>query len=406
MAFEGYVDRADSKIIEGWAWDSDDPDKSVSVNIRINGRIVGSAQAFLYRNDLKVGGYGSGKYGFQFCPILFVGQGETEYSVEFSETSALLKRGSGVIQPNQNIYNVIEGKEKYLFLHRVDDRSLLDQITGRERLSAQQSAMYETVFRVRQALAGYIGADYAMAVVPDKMACCPSLLPGGITPSADRIAFQVLHIYRKVVGEEGFYMDPPISEDLERAWTLTTDSHLSPEGYLQYFTKLMKHLARRPSVVGTLKGVLTKGKNKMKGTDRKVRENLPKALRLPDEWIEVGGFAGDLAGRSPKPVNLEVKREFAYSVPKAKVVNMGGINEGRFVESSCSDGAPLRVLLVGSSSAEHMLPLFQENFGYVYYKHAHVLDYELLFRVKPDLILHVVTERTLHTLPSDILMKR
>jgi hypothetical protein len=60
----GYIDRVVMHSIEGWAMDLLDPVRRVTVVATVNGEVVGRARCDLYREDLRSGGYGDGRYAF------------------------------------------------------------------------------------------------------------------------------------------------------------------------------------------------------------------------------------------------------------------------------------------------------------------------------------------------------
>jgi hypothetical protein len=61
----GYVDEAVGKEVTGWAWQIDEPDRCVSLEILVDGEVVGSAVANQFRQDLADAGKGDGLHGFK-----------------------------------------------------------------------------------------------------------------------------------------------------------------------------------------------------------------------------------------------------------------------------------------------------------------------------------------------------
>jgi autotransporter passenger strand-loop-strand repeat protein len=64
---EGYVDRVQHHLIEGWAVDRAAPERAVTVVILDNGAEIGRAVADLYRADLGDGDFGDGCHGFCYA---------------------------------------------------------------------------------------------------------------------------------------------------------------------------------------------------------------------------------------------------------------------------------------------------------------------------------------------------
>lgn len=65
--FEGYFDGADCDTVWGWAWDKNQPDAPIFVNIYADGHgLIGTAPAEHFRQDLLAAGKGDGRHAFVF----------------------------------------------------------------------------------------------------------------------------------------------------------------------------------------------------------------------------------------------------------------------------------------------------------------------------------------------------
>lgn len=64
-AIVGYIDRIDGTRISGWAWDRNQPDVAVDVEVRIGDRAVATVQADRLRKDLARSGTGNGYHAFE-----------------------------------------------------------------------------------------------------------------------------------------------------------------------------------------------------------------------------------------------------------------------------------------------------------------------------------------------------
>lgn len=62
----GSLDNADSKVIQGWAWDPQRPDESIEVDIYDGKSLLGKVSADRFRKDLVENGKGNGRHGFLF----------------------------------------------------------------------------------------------------------------------------------------------------------------------------------------------------------------------------------------------------------------------------------------------------------------------------------------------------
>lgn len=63
--FEGHVDLIEDGWVFGWAWNMDNPDGPIEVDIYVDGRREATAVAQLYRPDLETAGKGNGRHGFE-----------------------------------------------------------------------------------------------------------------------------------------------------------------------------------------------------------------------------------------------------------------------------------------------------------------------------------------------------
>jgi len=77
--------------VSGWAWYPDDPARRVSLDILVDGLLVGSARAAIFRPDLQAAGIGDGRYGFNFALpwSVLATRGEMTLTVRDGDTAAL-----------------------------------------------------------------------------------------------------------------------------------------------------------------------------------------------------------------------------------------------------------------------------------------------------------------------------
>jgi hypothetical protein len=64
-AIVGYIDRIDGTRVSGWAWDRNQPDVPVDVEIRVGSQPVASVRADRLRKDLARSGTGNGYHAFE-----------------------------------------------------------------------------------------------------------------------------------------------------------------------------------------------------------------------------------------------------------------------------------------------------------------------------------------------------
>ena len=65
--FEGFHDATDCSHIQGWAWDGNDPNNSITVDIYSDNVLVTTVVADVFRQDLLDANKGNGAHGFDFA---------------------------------------------------------------------------------------------------------------------------------------------------------------------------------------------------------------------------------------------------------------------------------------------------------------------------------------------------
>ncbi|WP_162245447.1 glycosyltransferase [Methylobacterium sp. Leaf466] len=67
LRLDGHFEQIKTRVVHGWVFCPDLPDKTFLVEALVDGRVVASGQATTYRNDLAVFGIGDGSHGFSFA---------------------------------------------------------------------------------------------------------------------------------------------------------------------------------------------------------------------------------------------------------------------------------------------------------------------------------------------------
>jgi uncharacterized delta-60 repeat protein len=65
-SFEGFLDKVECVSIRGWVWDRNKPNTPLMVQFFANGVAIGTAEANIYRVDLKNAGKGNGAHAYSF----------------------------------------------------------------------------------------------------------------------------------------------------------------------------------------------------------------------------------------------------------------------------------------------------------------------------------------------------
>ena len=66
MSIKGFLEAVEPFQVRGWAYDTECPETSLSIEILVNGKSAGSTTANLYRPDLERNAIGSGNHAFAF----------------------------------------------------------------------------------------------------------------------------------------------------------------------------------------------------------------------------------------------------------------------------------------------------------------------------------------------------
>ncbi|WP_421830662.1 beta-galactosidase [Larkinella sp.] len=65
-SFDGFLDKVECGTMRGWAWDRNKPNASVTIEFSADGKVIGTAEADIYRTDLEQAGKGNGKHAYSF----------------------------------------------------------------------------------------------------------------------------------------------------------------------------------------------------------------------------------------------------------------------------------------------------------------------------------------------------
>ena len=64
-SYLGYFDYADCSVLSGWAWDANQPNTPIMVDVYADNNLTLSVVANYYRPDVQAAGFGDGRHGFQ-----------------------------------------------------------------------------------------------------------------------------------------------------------------------------------------------------------------------------------------------------------------------------------------------------------------------------------------------------
>jgi hypothetical protein len=78
------------------------------------------------------------------------------------------------------------------------------------------------------------------------------------------------------------------------------------------------------------------------------------------------------------------------------------VNNGAMLITECPDAPPTKCLLFGDSFTGQMLSFLAASFRRFVFVHLPIVDYELVARESPDVVISVLNERFMVIVPNDV----
>jgi hypothetical protein len=98
--YKGYVDKITRSVVQGWALDTENPDRSVEVLVFVNGVMVARTTANLPRPDLAAQNLGSGHNGFStYLPFRLDTASTQTVQIKFADTNEVVPQGTCAFAP-------------------------------------------------------------------------------------------------------------------------------------------------------------------------------------------------------------------------------------------------------------------------------------------------------------------
>lgn len=367
---KGYVDRFDSTIA-GWAFDPNAPGRAIDIVIEHEGIELFRCVAGFLREDL-IPDLGEGEHGFSFDPKEADGFDKDIYLKVYAvnETKHLLFEGEWVYQKL-----IAKGPDNWLFLNR-DSNHVNLRITGKFGVEPDNIHRTALQFASRETILARMGLPYLAIIVPEKNLVCEKFLPH-LQISERRPVPLIL----KRIENFGCKAVYPIDEFRKSNVDLyyRTDTHTNAHGY-----KLLYEIIQR---------------------------ELPaffEAVTLPEPVFNEE-FCGDL-GAHLTPIQTEAAYQFLkpsseehfYDYDQIPLLmRSGGRLRGEFV-SVRNRRAKKRLLVFGTSSAYHALPLLSCAFSRTLFIWENTFDFRIIESFAPDCVLWLPPERFLPMQVDDL----
>jgi alginate O-acetyltransferase complex protein AlgJ len=269
---------------------------------------------------------------------------------------------------------VVRGRDGWLFLAN-DTNDVMSQHAGTRTLSAEEMERWVAVLEERTQRLGERDVPYICLIAPDTHAVYREKLPAGFEPARERSIHRLLQ--RLGDGEFAARVIYPLEElvrEKPKRWVYSAfDSHWTEFGALVAYRRLMKD-------VSDLMPVRQLDPADITFTDQK---------RPAELLFKIG-------------VERDIEHLHASFPVHARLVDDNEVeNQGSFAVLECDDAPPTTCVLFGDSYTHAMLPFLAESFRRLVFAHTPWLDYELIERERPDIVISLFAERFLIYVADD-----
>ena len=270
---------------------------------------------------------------------------------------------------------VVEGKDGWLFLHH-DKASVVKQHCGELPLDETQLAAWHTTLERRHAQLEELGIPYFFLIAPDAHAVYPEKLPDDIRPAPERPVTQLLSYLRR----RGSAVEPiyPLAELLAakagRQVYSATDSHWNAHGTMIAYEQLLDRIEPRVPV---------------------------RRVHAGDLPLVESRKPGDLGFKLTPPRASEQVRFHPAGRGRRQVQTNDLPDLGRMLALVCDEAPDTRCVLFGDSSAAWLVTPLAETFRRLVVAYHTVVDLALVRQERADVVVSVLTERRLESVPDD-----
>jgi alginate O-acetyltransferase complex protein AlgJ len=270
---------------------------------------------------------------------------------------------------------VLRGKNGRLFLDN-DTNRVVDQFTGALRFTDAQLVAWRRRLDDRCASLEALGVPYLFLVPPNAYPVYPEDLPDHIRPAPRRPVHQLIeHLQTNGSRARLIYpLEELLAAKPDPLLYAKTDTHWSARGAWHGYKALVDAIGSAVAI------------NPVAEDDVEFRER---------PWMGELGFKTD-----PKEESVLVTARVLR--PEAVLVSDNRVyNRGMTVVTECGQAPPTRCLLFGDSFALASLPFFAASFGRFVFVHSPTLDLDFVEQERPDVVISMMNERFLMTVPDD-----
>ena len=261
------------------------------------------------------------------------------------------------------------GKEDWLFLQN-DSNHVIKQTTGELLLNYRQILYWKTIILLRTLYFEYKSINYRFIIPPNKESIYHQYLPDEIKFSSTRPVTQIINNLEDKCRSVVYY-----SNEFN-----TTDEFLFPKGETHWCDKFAYFY-----VFKALEGIASP-----------LSEELIESYQKELIWCDLGSKM--IPDYKETVTCLRAKNISSRLTYTNNVVNMGRID---IFENETNKKLP-KAVVFRDSFFSNIIELFAESFSQVVYIWHPWIDWEVIEKYKPDIVVNCTIERFLVTLPNDI----
>lgn len=269
---------------------------------------------------------------------------------------------------------VVVGKENWLFLQN-DTNRIVEQNAGICKFSSNGIKKWVRTLEARTAMLKDRGIKYYFFVAPNKESIYPEYLPDGYILSEQRPIEQIM---------EG------LSTSTVNLWYPLEVLKLYKSEFSLY-TQVNTHWNARGGYIA------------YKYLANIIKKEYPlKVVEWEDIVFEEMEISEDLGNKLNPPQTSLYTTARVKNAKSQMIYDNGKINSGRVQISVNKDATlPTAIIFHDSFMTDGMLPFMMESFSRIQFVHTPIVDYDLIDRIKPDVVISQMVERFMISIPAD-----
>jgi hypothetical protein len=265
------------------------------------------------------------------------------------------------------------GKNDWLFLCN-DSNRVVEQNQGTLLLSSEDVTRWIHVLEARITTLRAMGMHYYFLVAPNKECLYPEYLPDNYKLSDNRIIRQLINAGKFAGLELHYPLDILKAYKNEYLLYPTGNTHWNGSGAFIAYRYMMNELNQD--------------------------FNIP-ILDWSDIYFEDEDITQDL-GNKLIPPRSAIFTWGKVKNPQAQVIYDNGVlNSGKTQITHNKNRSLPTGVIFHDSFMEMMLPFLMESFGMLYLFHTPCVDYTIIEKIKPDIVISEMVERFLLQIPNN-----